>query len=171
MELKLTPLTEVFRRLVAAAPDAPAVTHEGVTVTRSELHRRSNRLARAYEGRGVREGTMVTIALPNGIEFFEACLAAWKLGATPQPVSSRSPRLELEQIVELADPSLLVGADVAGRSCIPAGYEPDAQLADGDLSEKVSAEWKAPTSGGSTGRPKLIGRGTMRRSPRGPGRR
>lgn len=25
------------------------------------------------------------MALPNGIEFLEACLAAWKLGATPQP--------------------------------------------------------------------------------------
>ena len=67
---------------------------------------------------------MVTIVLPNGVEFFEACLAAWKLGATPQPVSSRSPRLELEQIVELADPALVVGADVPGRPCIPIGFRP-----------------------------------------------
>ena len=125
MELKLTPLTEVFRDLVAAGADLPAITHEGVTVSREELQRRSNRLARAYEKLGVGEGTMVTIALPNGIEFFEACLAAWKLGATPQPVSSRSPRLELEQIVELADSSLVVGADIPGRTCLPAGYRPD----------------------------------------------
>ena len=156
MKLKLTPLTAVFRDLVAAAPDAPAITHEGATLTRVELQRRTNRLARAYQALGVREGTMVTIALPNGIEFFEACLATWKLGATPQPVSSRSPRLELEQIVELADPALVVGAEIRGRSFLPVGFEPAAALSDDDLPDRVSAEWKAPTSGGSTGRPKLI---------------
>jgi bile acid-coenzyme A ligase len=156
LELRLTPLTAVFRDLVAAAPDEPAITHEGVTITRAELQRRSNRLARAYEELGAREGTMVTIALPNGIEFFAACLATWKLGATPQPVSSRSPRLELEQIVELADPTLVVGADVPGRACVPIGFQPAPGLSDRGLPDRVSAEWKAPTSGGSTGRPKLI---------------
>jgi bile acid-coenzyme A ligase len=152
----MTPLTEVFRDLVRAAPDAPAISHEGFTIHRAELHRRSNRLARAYERLGVREGTMVTIALPNGIEFFEACLATWKLGATPQPVSRRSPRPDLEQIVELADPSLVVGAEIPGRTSVPAGYDADPALAAGDLPDRVSLEWKAPTSGGSTGRPKLI---------------
>jgi bile acid-coenzyme A ligase len=152
----MTPLTEVFRDLAAAAPDAPAITHEGVTATRAELQRRTNRLARAYQALGVREGSMVTIALPNGIEFFEACLAAWKLGATPQPVSSRSPRLELEQIVDLADPALVVGADIPGRPSVPIDFEPAAEHSTDDLPDRVSAEWKAPTSGGSTGRPKLI---------------
>jgi bile acid-coenzyme A ligase len=156
VELKLTPLTEVYRDLARTAPDAPAVTHEGVTATRAELQERTNRLARAYAVLGVREGTMVTIALPNGIEFFEACLAAWKLGATPQPVSSRSPHLELEQIVELADPALVVGAEIAGRTCVPIAYRPGPEHSADDLPDRVSAEWKAPTSGGSTGRPKLI---------------
>lgn len=157
LELKLTPLTQVYRELAAAEPDAPAITHEGVTVTRRELQRRSNRLAREYQRLGVRTGTMVTVALPNGIEFFEACLAAWKLGATPQPVSHRSPRLELEQIVELAHPALIAGAELPGRTCLPAGHQPDATLPDDDLPEVLAAaEWKAPTSGGSTGRPKLI---------------
>jgi bile acid-coenzyme A ligase len=154
--VNLTPLVEVFRSLALAQPDAVAITHEGVTITRAQLQQRTNRLARAYEELGVREGTMVTIALPNGIEFFEACLATWKLGATPQPVSNRSPRLELEQIVELADPSLVVGADIPGRTSIPPGFEAPAELAADDLPDRVSVEWKAPTSGGSTGRPKLI---------------
>ena len=155
-ELKLTPLTKAFRDLVAADPDAPAITHEGVTVSRRELHRRSNRLARAYRALGVEQDAMVTIALPNGIEFFAACLAAWKLGATPQPVSSRAPRLELEQIVELADSSLVVGAEIPGRASLAAGQEADDALSDADLPDIVAASWKAPTSGGSTGRPKLI---------------
>ncbi|MDQ6692312.1 MAG: AMP-binding protein, partial [Candidatus Dormibacteraeota bacterium] len=105
---------------------------------------------------GVGEGDYVTIALPNGIEFIEACLAAWKLGAVPQPVSNRAPRLELEQIVELARPALLVGADVPGWRCLPEGYLPPPEIADGPLADRVSPSYKAPTSGGSTGRPKLI---------------
>ena len=152
----MTPLVRVYSELAAQAPDAPAITHEGRTISRSELERRSNRLARAYALLGVEEGSMVTIALPNSIEFFEACLATWKLGATPQPVSSRSPRIELEQIVELADPPLVVGAEIEGRASLPVGYEPGAELSDAPHPERISAEWKAPTSGGSTGRPKLI---------------
>jgi bile acid-coenzyme A ligase len=49
-----------------------------------------------------------------------------------------------------------VGADIPGRNCVPIGFEPAVRLQDGDLPARVSAEWKAPTSGGSTGRPKLI---------------
>ncbi|GAC1654421.1 MAG: AMP-binding protein [Candidatus Dormibacteraceae bacterium] len=157
MEIIGTPLAATFRELAEAAPERSAVTHEGRTVTRSELDRRSNRLARAYERLGVGQDSFVTIALPNGIEFFEACLATWKLGATPQPVSSRAPRLELEQIVELAEPALVVGAEIPGRPSLPAGYEPDSGLSDEPLPEdRIAASYKAPTSGGSTGRPKLI---------------
>ena len=40
--------------------------------------------------------------------------------------------------------------------CLPAGYRPPDDLADAPLPDAVSPAWKAPTSGGSTGRPKLI---------------
>ncbi len=156
MELIGTPLSRAFRELALAAPDRPAISHEGNTITRGELEARSNRLARDYAGRGVTEGSFVTIALPNGIEFVEACLAAWKLGAVPQPVSNRAPRLELEQIVELAAPSLLVGAEIPGHVCLAPGHSPAADLSDAPLPDLISPSYKAPTSGGSTGRPKLI---------------
>jgi bile acid-coenzyme A ligase len=102
---------------------------------------------------------MVTIALPNSTGWFVAAAAAWKLGAIPQPVSARLPERELEAIVELADPSVVIGVEdgtFPGRRCLPAGYEPPAELDDGPLDDAVSPAWKAPTSGGSTGRPKLI---------------
>lgn len=143
----------------ARNPDAPAITHEGRTVTRAEFEARTNRLARAYEELGVREGDLVTIGLPNGIEFYEACFATWKLGATPQPISARLPRLEREAIVEVAQPSLVVGAPKGAHGdvvSIEANFEPDPALSDAELPERVSRYWKAPTSGGSTGRPKII---------------
>ena len=128
-------------------------------MTRGELERRTNQLARAYQGLGVTTDSFVTIGLPNSIEFLEAAIAAWKCGATPQPVSYRLPARERQAIIELAEPSLVVGVapeDAAGHTSIPAGYEPGSDLSDAPLGELAAASWKAPTSGGSTGRPKLI---------------
>lgn len=149
--------------LAAQAPDALSIVHEdeaGVhRVSRRELDLRSNRLARAYEALGVKQGDFVTVALPNGIEFYLACAAAWKLGATPQPVSAKLPAVERRAIVELAKPALVVGASaegVAGIAELPASYEPSAALSDEPLPDRVAPSWKAPTSGGSTGRPKII---------------
>lgn len=143
-------ITELARR----DPDRLAVLDEEGTLTRQQLDLSTNALARAYAELGVSAGRMVTIALPNGRAFVQACVAVWKLGATPQPVSARLPPAELAAVIELADPVLVVGAEIAGRTCVGADY--GASGDDSPLPDVVSLEWKAPTSGGSTGRPKLI---------------
>ncbi|TDJ07578.1 MAG: acid--CoA ligase [Deltaproteobacteria bacterium] len=140
-------------------PDGVAIIHEDESATRIALEQRSNRLARAYAELGVREGDLVTLALPNSIEFFAACLASWKLGATPQPISARLPELERRAIIELVDPALLVGAEVGAygdRPTLAAGYSPPNALSDAPLPDRVSSNVRAMTSGGSTGRPKVI---------------
>jgi bile acid-coenzyme A ligase len=152
-----TPLGVAFDQMAEAEPDAPAITFRGRTYTRAELARRANQLARRLQSLGVQAGDMVTIALPNGPEFYQASLAAWKLGALPQPVSSRLPARELAALIEVADPAVLVGLEPPGRSR-PwiAGDEPLDDLDDSPLPPVISPSWKAMTSGGSTGRPKLI---------------
>lgn len=145
--------------LAATAPDRPAVTCAAEQLTRAELERAANRLARDLAGRGVVTGDMVTIALPNSVAWFVATVACWKLGAVPQPVSAKLPERELHAVVELAEPRVVVGVDPAalpGHTCLPVGYAPPVDLDDGPLPDAVSPSWKAPTSGGSTGRPKLI---------------
>jgi bile acid-coenzyme A ligase len=131
--------------LAAEDPDRVAITCGPDRVTRGELEARSNRYARDLLDTGVTVGDMVTIALPNSIDWYVAFIACWKVGATPQPVSSRLPGREMEQIIELAKPKVVVDAPITPRST-DASPLPDA----------VSPSWKAPTSGGSTGRPKLI---------------
>jgi bile acid-coenzyme A ligase len=140
-------------------PDAVAVVFRDETATRGEIERRSNRLARAYAARGVGEGDLVTIALPNSVEFFEACLATWKLGATPNPVSSHLPEIERRAIVETADPALLVGVpdgDYPERETLAPGFVADESISDAPLPDVVPRKARAMTSGGSTGRPKVI---------------
>ena len=155
-DTEATPFATTLERLAAADPDRPALSCGDHTLTRRELDLRTNRLARAYAALGVQPDTFVTIGLPNSIEWYEAAVAAWKLGATPQPVSAKLPHGELDAIIELADPSLVVGLDVPGRACVAAGFEADAGLSDAALPPRIARAWKAPTSGGSTGRPKLI---------------
>ena len=145
--------------LAERSPERAALVHEGKTATRRDLDRRSNRLARAFAARGVGPGSLVTIALPNGIPFFEAVAATWKLGATPQPASARLPERERRAIVDLADPALVVGADAAeagGRPALPAGFDADPALSDAPLPDATPRHVRAMTSGGSTGRPKVI---------------
>ncbi len=140
-------------------PHEPALTCGDVTLSWREFDGRTNRLARAFAELGVEPDDLVTIALPNSTAFFEAAFAVWKLGATPQPVSARLPGRELEEIVELADSRLVVGIEadrMPGRTSLPVGYEPDPLLSDDVLPDLTSSRWKAPTSGGSTGRPKII---------------
>jgi bile acid-coenzyme A ligase len=152
-------LGRAFTAVADADPDRAAVSCGGVTTTRGELEALSNRTARALADLGVSEGSYVTIGLPNSTELYSAVLAAWKLGAVPQPVSPRLPDRERAAIVELADPAVVLGADPEahpGRHCLPVGWQPDASLDDTVLPDHTAPAWKAPTSGGSTGRPKLI---------------
>ncbi len=150
------------RRLTDLAgldPDRPAITCGDDSLTRAELESEANRLARDLAAGGAGAGDMVTIALPNSTGWFVAVAACWKIGAIPQPVSSRLPERELRAILELADPKVVIGVDpgmAPGRRVLPAGYRPGMEFSADPLPDVTSPAWKAPTSGGSTGRPKLI---------------
>ncbi len=148
-----------LRQLAMSHADRPAVTCGDESVSYAELAELIDDLAVDLRDRGVSEGDMVTIALPNSVDWFVAFAAAWRLGATPQPVSARLPQREIDAIVELANPSAVLGVpegSLEGRACLPIGYRAPARAENAVLDELVSKEWKAPTSGGSTGRPKLI---------------
>lgn len=152
-----------LRALADERPDAAAVTCSGITLSRSELDSRSTRLARELQSHGVELGSFVTVAVPNSVDWFVAYCACWKLGAIPQPVSAKLPGRELAAIVDLAGSRVVIGApDSAFEQLddsivhLPLGHEPPAEFTSDPLPDAVSPAWKAPTSGGSTGRPKLI---------------
>ncbi len=128
------------------------------TLTWSELDRRTNRRARAFEALGVGQDDLVTMALPNGLEFYETSFALWKLGATPHIVSHKLPQRELDDIVALAEPKLIVGVDGVATpgSDAPARALNISAFSDDAIAIKVAKSWKAMSSGGSTGRPKII---------------
>lgn len=145
--------------LAAEQPDAIAFVCEEQVLTRGGLERDANRRARAFAERGVEAGDIVTLLLPNGFEWLSSCLAVWKLGAVPNPLSARLPVRERDAVIERANPSLIVGLDeneAVRRASLPRGFEPDPALPDDPLPDVTPPHERALASGGSTGQPKLI---------------
>jgi bile acid-coenzyme A ligase len=146
--------------LVAGEPDLPAVVCGPDALTRAQLAEASDRLAHQLVTLGVVLGDIVTIVLPNCVEWFVAYVACWKVGAVPQPVSEQLPRNELEAIVALAAPRVVLSRRQGAIDGYPHVVVEHRSLLSGvpvvPLPDAVSPAWKVATSGGSTGRPKLI---------------
>jgi len=141
-----TPFWTAYVEHVEKEPHRPALTCRGETLTRAELHDRALALAHQLRDQGVTQGSYVSVVLPNSLDFVVSCFAAWALGAVPQPLSGKLPPLELQAILDLTQPAAVIDGDTVFPA--PGGFA--------SLPEATSPSWKAPTSGGSSGRPKVI---------------
>ncbi|MBI5261614.1 MAG: AMP-binding protein [Bradyrhizobium sp.] len=154
----LMPIADVPRWYAERKPQGTiAVRHGDDTLTWDELERGANARARAFAAKGVKPGDFVAIGLPNGNAFFETTFAVWKCGATPTSLSWRLPRGEAAAVLDVLRPSLVVGgeADWNAPNSLPATFVPQG-FSDEAVTNPVARYWKAMTSGGSTGRPKVI---------------
>ena len=154
----LIPMADVPRWYAERKPkDTIAISHGKDNLTWEQLERGANARARAFAARGVKPGDFVAIGLPNGNTFFETTFAVWKCGATPTSLSWRLPRGEAAAVLEILKPALVVGgeADWNAPNSLPAHFVPE-DFSDAPLAAPVARYWKAMTSGGSTGRPKVI---------------
>jgi bile acid-coenzyme A ligase len=153
------PYGSVLTRLAEQDPEAVCLWHEGRRISRAQLESLSNRAAAEFAELGVKAGDLVSIGLPNGVPCVVACFGAWKLGAVPNPLSSRLPPAERDAILERAAPALLVGGDRGAPSGVPSlsrDWLPDPELSDSPPPARTPPHERALASGGSTGRPKLI---------------
>ena len=153
------PLGLLLSAYAHLTPDNPAVTFGQTTTTFVRLDALANRRARQLQQAGIGQDDRVVIALPNALEFIECTFAAWKLGATVCPVSDRLSAEEFAAIVALAVPAAILTArplpfDRAGAILID-GPAP-AAFADAPLPPMSATNGRIMTSGGSSGRPKLI---------------
>ena len=81
--------------LAAAHPEQVAIIVVGprgeeTAMTWSELDQRANAAARGLKQEGVRDDTVVGVALPPGFEHAVAVVGSWKLGATVVPLNPRN---------------------------------------------------------------------------------
>lgn len=149
-------ISSVFAERALCAPNEIMVTDEEGDATAGEIDLRANKLARALRAEGARRDDLVEVSLPNNVAFVVACLAVWRVGATPMPLNPTLGAAECNCLAELAEPRLRIGAPVPG-STVPSIVEDDAMdQSDTSLPDCWATSWKAPVTSGSTGRPKVV---------------
>jgi bile acid-coenzyme A ligase len=67
------------------------------TLTWLQMEQRANQLAHRLADAGVKQKSFVAINQLNGLEHVVGTLAAYKLGASPMPISYRMPAAERDQ--------------------------------------------------------------------------
>ncbi|MEI2696830.1 MAG: acyl-CoA synthetase [Microthrixaceae bacterium] len=95
MELNLA---DLFESVVDTVPDRTAVLSGDRRLTYASLDERANRLAQVLSQAGVGADDFVGIQLPNGSEYLEVMIAAFKLRAVPVNVNYRYVDAELQHL-------------------------------------------------------------------------
>lgn len=107
-QLPDTTVLDMFRERVAETPEAVAVHYLGRDLTRHEVDRLSDVVARGLTHLGVWQGDRVAISLQNTPAFVLTLLAAWKLGAIVVPVNPMLRGKELSHVMADSEPRVFV---------------------------------------------------------------
>lgn len=142
---RLLPLASIFARI---DPAREAIVHEDIRWTFGDLDRRSAQLAGWLAGQDVVADDLVAFALPNGPDFLALTFAIYRCGATPAPLSPKLAPAERDAILAVMAPRCFMTATDLSA--------PQEQLLTAACNVHIAASWKACTSGGSTGQPKVI---------------
>ncbi|MBB4962604.1 non-ribosomal peptide synthetase [Micromonospora polyrhachis] len=110
-------IPEVFSARVAEDPDAAALLIGDRTVSYAELHRDSDRLARALIQHGVTPEAPVAVLLPRGETLVQALLAILKAGGAYLPVDPAAPPARVAAMLTRSGTRLLLTtAETATRA-------------------------------------------------------
>ncbi len=143
------PLLPLATCLSRHPPAREAIVHAGQRWSFGALDRRAAQLAAWLGGRGVAPDDLVAFALPNGPEFLALTFAIYACGATPAPLSTKLPKAELDPILATMRPGCFIAEPDLPAPGANDPVEPP-------HTPHIAASWKACTSGGSTGQPKVI---------------
>jgi amino acid adenylation domain-containing protein/non-ribosomal peptide synthase protein (TIGR01720 family) len=156
-----------FERRAHASPDAPALTHQGRTLTCAALNARANRIARRLRALGAGPERVVGVCLERTPDLVATLLAVSKAGAAYVPLDPAHPALRTRALLEDTRAPVVVAtaaraAEVAPEGCRALRLDADAaevEAEDGsDLGidvEPASLAYVLFTSG-STGTPKGV---------------
>ncbi|WP_280469686.1 non-ribosomal peptide synthetase, partial [Nocardia brasiliensis] len=159
-------LAELFRRRVAATPDAVAVIAAGTELSYRELDVRAKKLARVLASYGVGPDSVVAVALPRSADLIVALLAVVQAGGGYLPIDPGYPADRLAFILADAEP-VVVLTDAATAAVLPQTTTPRVELDSSTASGAEHTDRFAPPrpqnlayviyTSGSTGVPKGVG--------------
>jgi len=116
-------------RRAAVTGARPAVRDEARALSYAELDARAARCAGWLRARGVGPGDRVAIVMGNRSPFLEAVFAAARLGAIALPINTRLAPPEVRQLLDDAEPAVLLHdaelGTLAARACAEAAHPPE----------------------------------------------
>ncbi|MFJ4095287.1 amino acid adenylation domain-containing protein [Kitasatospora sp. NPDC089913] len=133
-------LAELFERVVAATPQAPAVRWEDRTLSYEELDRHANRLARRLVASGVGPERFVAVVLPRSLSWIVAVLAVAKAGGAYLPVDPDYPQDRIAFMLSDARPVLAVTSGATADTVGAVADLPQLRLDDPDVAAAIDAE-------------------------------
>jgi amino acid adenylation domain-containing protein len=117
---------QLIEAQVAKTPDAVALSHEGETLSYTELNARANRLAHHLRGLGVRPDDRVAICAERGPAMVTGLLAILKSGGAYVPFDPEYPAARLKGMLEDCQPVAIL-TEQALRGTVEA-LEPTARV-------------------------------------------
>ncbi|MGD9796735.1 MAG: class I adenylate-forming enzyme family protein [Acidimicrobiia bacterium] len=154
---RLTNLAERLGDATAVVFAAADGSEEVVSWRR--LDERANQVARLLAERGIAEGDLLAVGLPNSLEHLYATFGAWKLGASALPLRADLPAWERDRLLAVADPKLVVSraTDLPAPSLTPDEIRASVALDGSPLpTYGVPPTTRLIATSGSTGTPKVI---------------
>ncbi len=130
----------MFRARVPAHPTAMAVVDGERSINYAELEDRSNRLANALRGYGLRRGDRVGLLARNCLEYVEVELAAAKTGLIVAALNWRLADRELAHCVTLVEPKLIISQPDLTETLARLDLPEHRSLALGEAYERVLAD-------------------------------
>ena len=107
-------IPELLKQRVSAAPDKPFLFSEADVrqFTYREFEAAVNRTARLLADKGVGKGDVVSLLLPNSVEYVIAYFACWQIGALAGPINSLLKAQEIEYVISNSEArALLVNSE------------------------------------------------------------
>jgi amino acid adenylation domain-containing protein len=101
-------VVSLFLRQCELAPDAPAVTFEGQSLSFARLEERSARLAGVLKNKDVGPNRIVALMMEPSLEMIVAILGIWRAGGAYLPIDSHTPQKRIVEILDDAQPALIL---------------------------------------------------------------
>src|SRR5215216_2533746 len=103
-------IPELVKQRVSAAPEKPFLFSEadGRQFTYKEFEAAVRRTAAMLASNGVRKGDVVSLLLPNSVDYVIAYFACWQLGALAGPINSLLKSQEIAYVISNSDAKALL---------------------------------------------------------------